>query len=87
MNNLNENNIANPIANTTINGAVNAASIQIHPGAMLTIPAGGSIHAPLDILFGEHTMHLDADAVLSNCTIAVAGDQLQIEQLEGALAS
>jgi len=77
--------IENNVANIAINGAVNAESIRINPGSILTILAEGSINGPLDILFGENVMHLDADAVLNNCTIEVAGDQLQITQLEGAL--
>ncbi|MDP4709340.1 MAG: hypothetical protein NWS20_05010 [Rickettsiaceae bacterium] len=69
----------------SINAAVHVGAIKIFPGAVITIPASNSISGPIDIIFGEDVMHLAENASLSNCTMEVVGDQLQITPL-GELA-
>jgi hypothetical protein len=67
-------------ATVTVNGNVSAHTITIQHGSTLTIDQG-SITGPLDLIFGNNTMHIEEGAVLTHCTIEMVGDALNITQL------
>ena len=80
MENLNGNNFV-----LDNNSSVHASSIVIQSGSRITVPAGSSINGLTNIIFGEGVLHLEEGDSLSNCTMEVVGDQLQITPL-GELA-
>jgi len=58
---------------------IHIPTITIQPGFNLTIKS--TIEGPMDIIYGDHTMHIEEVNSLSNCTIEMVGDTLDITPL------
>lgn len=65
-----------------LEGDVNVPTITIQPGVIMTVDQS-SISGPVDLIFGDQTLHIAAGHSLTHCTIEMVGDSLNITSLDG----